>query len=240
MNFIQHNPLLVSGFMYFTITGIFSLISFILRKGHLSLGLILFPVTILPPLLLFLSGYYIVPEQYILGIALPFWSLVKILQTLRRGIYLTLRPEWIIKASLACWTVLLPFALYLTSRPVRHKGSLTLVALLLMGLSLGGEILRKRKKIKTYWGPFYEVFHPGTLPYIWGMFLISTPQLIGMEWLSLTGPVLYTGLVLRPWTGLLRRDNTVTEQDEEPEYNFRDTPSLLQSRHREDYYGAGL
>ena len=205
MNFLLYKPLIYSTILPGALQAVLIILLSLVKRDRWSLGLFLLPTAVAAPLLLKLSGYYIIGEQIILCGALSFWSLLKAVQIHRKKIFpprnVSILP-WLSKLFALNWLVLLPFSLYLTSRPVSRALPLSLSGLALAALSLVYEIIRPRLTKYGAWRGLNDIFHGGTLLFIWGLFIMISPQLMGTDWISITGPLVYTFLSVRPWAAL--------------------------------------
>ncbi len=205
MNFLLYKPLIYSTILPGALQAVLIISLSFVKRDKWSLGLFLLPTALAAPLLLKSSGYYIIGEQIVLCTALSFWSLLKAVQIYRKKIYpprkMSLVP-WLTKLFALNWLILLPFSLYLTSRPVSRALPFTLSGLALAALSLVYEMIRPRLTKDGAWRGLNDIFHGGTLLFIWGLFIMIIPQLMGTDWISITGPLLYTFLSVRPWAAL--------------------------------------
>ncbi len=203
MNFIQYNPFAFSAIIYSGETLIITTILLTTKRKYGSLALFLLPLLTIAPLMLSLSGYYIVREQKIVCLVLFSWGLLKAMQMVRTKLSLSLRSHWILRTTLTGWIVALPYSWYLSCHPVTTDNVLSCIGLILIGLSLLWEIMRTFLSRNVRRGSFYDIFHPGTILLIWGLFTVMIPQLLGTDWLLLTGPLLFSVLAIRPWVFLL-------------------------------------
>ena len=210
MNFIQCNPVLFSAMLLGSLQGSLILLLQIFRRNRWNISLLLLPTALAVPLILKLSGYYIIGEQIYLCVSVMAWIFLKTFQFHRKKIIFTSAIgsyTWLGKMMLLNWIILLPFTLYLSSRPVAYSLTHTAIGLGLAGLSLLYEVIRPSLIKGKGWGIFSDTFHGGTSLYLWGLFIMISPQLMGTDWITLCGPILYTLLAVHPWRAFLTGDS---------------------------------
>ncbi|MDC7222080.1 MAG: hypothetical protein PQJ59_19280 [Spirochaetales bacterium] len=239
MNFIQLNPLLSSLIFYAAVQGAAFVILRLAGRKKLNFAFFLVGTTFFAPLFLLYTGYSIRKEQAALCGLLMGWSLLKALQSYRgqlNGIPGEKGLVWLGKMIGLHWLIMLPYTLFLVSRPVTTRLSHSIMAAVLVTLSLLLEIGRFKKTARGSWGKVFDIFHTGTLPFVWGLFIQVSPQLMGMEWLTLAGPICYSILVFLPWITLLTGKGemlTLNRDDENgrDDSGFYPTQSMVESNH---------
>jgi hypothetical protein len=230
MNLIQNYQFVSSLLFYLTFHGTIFALFRLLKMKRLNWGFFFSMSVPVSFLLLRLSGYYIRKEQIILFTLILFWSALKAFQCFRYDICAAPKESgvnWLLKISGLTWLVMLPFNFYLSSRPVYSSPITNLIGLSLVTISLIYDGYRVLNPFKEGWGKIYTIFNPGTILCIWGLFIFISPQLMGTEWLTLAGPILYSALVMRPWIILLTGSKLTPPLSLENDYSIEKDDYLI-------------
>lgn len=255
MTFIQSNPIISSLIFSFAINMAFFAFAATFKTDKvtdLSYSLSFF---ILAPVLLLSAGSNYVLVQIILTIAIMIWAfrlgayLLNRIITIgkddrfddKRGDFIKFLKFWILQ-TMVVWIVMLPFSLFLTTRPVKTFFEATIIGL---SIFLIGFIIesfsdaqkfsyRSKKENKGHWidtGLWKYSRHPnyfGEILVWWGLFIIVYPMLSGWGWLTVLGPLTITLFLLKvSGIPLLEKENDKKYGDN-PEFAlYRKNTSLL-------------
>jgi steroid 5-alpha reductase family enzyme len=179
---------------------------------------------ILAPLLLLSSGKNYAIEQLLVTFSIMIWAarlgsyLLKRIITIgkddrfddKRNNFVSFLKFWILQ-TLVVWIVMMPFSIYLVTRPVFTGLYFSLTGLIIF---LTGFILewisdhqkfkyKMNRENKNHWvdkGLWKYSRHPnyfGEILVWWGLFIILIPQLKGGQWFSIIGPVTITLFLLK-------------------------------------------
>jgi len=210
---------------------------------------------IMAPVLLFTSGPVSPDMKLTVAAAIMIWAvrlgyyLLKRIITIgrderfddKRENFLSFLTFWVLQ-TLVVWIVMLPFSLYLTADSVRTAVIPSAAGLFLYAIGLTVEgfsdhqkfIYRNNPENKGHWvdrGLWKYSRHPnyfGEILLWWGLFLVVSTQLQGLEWLTVLGPVTITLFLLFVSGIPLLEKNSEKKYGNHPDYkNYRETTSIL-------------
>lgn len=223
MEFVQSHPILFSLVFSFAVNTFFFMFAAAFKTDKLtdiSYSLSFFLLTLF---LLFTSGQPFSYHKLLVSAAILLWStrlgayllyrIIKIGKDARfddkRGNFINFLKFWVLQAT-TVWLVMLPFSVYITSPSDEGTLFFTLTGIVLFSLGLliesisDAQKFRYRSKLEnnTHWvdtGLWKYSRHPnyfGEMLVWWGLFIVVTPSLRGLDWLTVLGPLSITLLLL--------------------------------------------
>lgn len=255
ISLLNNQPVLASFIISVAINLIFFLIAFSFKTDKvtdLSYSLSFF---ILAPVLIFSSGKGFVLQQLFLALAIMLWgfrlgvylfSRILITKTDdrfddKRNNPANLIRFWLLQ-TIAVWVIMLPFSLFLTRRNIDVKNVFTYVGFAVYLLGFIVETISDAQKFqfkrqsenKGKWmqgGLWKYSRHPnyfGEILVWWGLFIVVLPHLSGLSFLTVSGPVFITLLLLFVSGIPLLEKAADKKHGQNPDYiSYRDNTSLL-------------
>ncbi len=255
INLLNNQPLLAALFISIAINLFFFTIAFSFKTDKvtdLSYSLSFF---ILAPVLLLASGAAFSLQQLVLTLAIMLWGFrlgsylfARILITRtddrfddKRSNSANLIRFWLLQ-TIAVWVIMLPFSLFLTRRNIEtyslfmYMGfAIFLIGFLVEAISDSQKFRFKRKvENKGKWmegGLWKYSRHPnyfGEILVWWGLFIVVLPYLSGLSYLTVSGPLSITLLLLFVSGIPLLEKGADKKYGDNPDYiSYRDKTSLL-------------